>query len=338
MTKLSSNIIFLIAIYNAAFVKSHSWMSDPPAYNQVYKANSCVGAECYQACPSIWNSGMKNSRAKPAKRWQRGQRVVIRWVRNNHRGGMFRVSIVPVEKMMSKEWHAKFALSYGCWDTGVHRCSGEACGTDSDHEAFSRSITVPAVFPDGDYVVGHVWYGGLDYTKQKGDFPDYYSCSFVRIEGGDTEVEEFQPYFEGWVTSDKSGTELCRTAADTTRQCQRQECNTRSFYAVARPFKNGAKPDPIRKREIMEYTGNRSGGKKKNGRPRSSKKPERDSGFFGKRGNPLCSGKVCCPQSCGKCGGRGCNKRGRAGDICCASKVKATGRVCGQEAPPCVIR
>lgn len=338
MMKFSSNIVFLLAVCNVVVVNSHSWMSDPEAYNQVYRANSCTGAECYQACPSIWNSGMKNSRASPAKHWKRGQRVVIRWVRNNHRGGMFRVSIVPVEKMMSKEWHAKFAFLYGCWDTGMHKCTGDACGTDTDHIAFSRPITVPAVYPDGDYVVGHVWYGGLEHTRTKGAFPDYFSCSFVRIKGGDAIVEKFQPSFEGWVASDKHSVRSCLTAADAPRRCQRQECSTKSFYAVARPFRNGAKPDPIRRSDIMKCMGNGGGHKGESRRSESKQDSGRGSGFFERHGNPLCSGKVCCKRSCGKCGGSGCNKRGNSGDICCASKVKAMGRICGRDEPPCVIR
>ncbi|CAM9886006.1 unnamed protein product, partial [Hapterophycus canaliculatus] len=35
--------------------------------------------------------------------------------------------------------------------------------------------------------------------------------------------------------------------------------------------------------------------------------------------------KVCCPASCGSCGGSGCSKRG---DGCCTSDVKDSGVLC----------
>eukprot|EP00903_Cladosiphon_okamuranus_P021365 g19635.t1 len=45
---------------------------------------------------------------------------------------------------------------------------------------------------------------------------------------------------------------------------------------------------------------------------------------------------VCCPLSCGKCGGAGCSKLGEG---CCTRRVKESGDLCSEtNAAPCVIR
>ncbi|CAM9571406.1 unnamed protein product, partial [Hapterophycus canaliculatus] len=44
---------------------------------------------------------------------------------------------------------------------------------------------------------------------------------------------------------------------------------------------------------------------------------------------------VCCPLSCGTCGGEGC---GLLGDGCCTSEIKEAGEICSITASaPCVI-
>ncbi|CAM9499442.1 unnamed protein product, partial [Hapterophycus canaliculatus] len=44
---------------------------------------------------------------------------------------------------------------------------------------------------------------------------------------------------------------------------------------------------------------------------------------------------VCCPLSCGTCGGKGCSSRG---DWCCTSDVKESGDMCSTTgSAPCII-
>lgn len=46
--------------------------------------------------------------------------------------------------------------------------------------------------------------------------------------------------------------------------------------------------------------------------------------------------EVCCPLSCGKCGGRNCSDRG-PNKSCCSSGIKRSRRKCKYNSPPCVL-
>lgn len=46
---------------------------------------------------------------------------------------------------------------------------------------------------------------------------------------------------------------------------------------------------------------------------------------------PICTNEVCCPASCGKCAGDGCNERPGGFVNCCASGILQSGRKCGGE-------
>lgn len=47
--------------------------------------------------------------------------------------------------------------------------------------------------------------------------------------------------------------------------------------------------------------------------------------------------EVCCPKSCGHCGGPGCGTRGRDGE-CCVLQIRKTNNSCSKVRPPCVVR
>eukprot|EP00750_Incisomonas_marina_P007110 INCI14767.2.p1 GENE.INCI14767.2~~INCI14767.2.p1 ORF type:complete len:230 (+),score=44.66 INCI14767.2:179-868(+) len=46
---------------------------------------------------------------------------------------------------------------------------------------------------------------------------------------------------------------------------------------------------------------------------------------------------VCCPKSCGECGGGSCNTRPGGKENCCELEIKATGKACSQNDAPCVV-
>jgi len=51
----------------------------------------------------------------------------------------------------------------------------------------------------------------------------------------------------------------------------------------------------------------------------------------------IASGNVCCPKSCGTCGGAGCSTRPGRGSACCTGKVSTAGKSClVTAAAPCV--
>ena len=46
--------------------------------------------------------------------------------------------------------------------------------------------------------------------------------------------------------------------------------------------------------------------------------------------------RVCCHKACGVCGGSDCASRPGGANVCCEDNVRKSGRVCDQDAPPCV--
>ncbi len=168
-----------------ATAAAHSNLGYPLPYSRI----ACKASEswCKGACPPMWKStrGRYNSPDKPAATWRRGQRVEIVWHKNNHIGGFYRRSLVPVNHMMDRKWHQKAAFEWGCWSQGTFNCGRSArCGGDKKGKAYKNIMTVPSVFPDGDYVFSQAWYGGLHWQGKRPKYSDYYACSFVRIRGG----------------------------------------------------------------------------------------------------------------------------------------------------------
>lgn len=259
MTAIS--LLLLSAL--VALASAHSFMTQPDAFNRVFQTKSCKGDECTNACPNVLRdtSDMSNTPDRPAATWRRGQEVMISWAKNNHRGGLVRVSLVPADSMMSRPWHAKLALFHGCWESGEYACSGELCGSDSDNEGFQRKVAVPSVFPDGLYVAAVVWYGGLHFSRDRGQFPDYFSCSFVRISGGAPLGGSYQP---NWApgdtgrfdavayTGDASKAGMCQTASDEVGECPKTGCTGPAFWAVSKPFQGGRMPDQITPRVVAD--------------------------------------------------------------------------------------
>lgn len=227
------------------------------------------------------------------------------------------ISLVPVPSMNSRNAHIKYALQYGCWESGEYDCraAGDSCGTDKRKRAFRRWLKIPTTYPDGDYVVGYVWFGGLHYRREKGQFPDFWSCSFVKIRGGAPlggwHRAKFVP---GWGRGIVGG--KCQTSASGVGDCARYGCpQRRSFYGIPRPFNTGKVPPGI------------SAGTVKAGFNSNSGDANEVTG--------LCKSNVCCEKRCGRCGGTRCNKL-PGGDKCCIGVIQRSGRPCSKFPPPCI--
>jgi hypothetical protein len=114
--------------------------------------------------------------SNPAATYKRGQMVTIKYNRNNHPpGGFIRMTLVPVSKIMDKAEHAKGAFHFSCWGAGVTQATQaeitrddkgfNIVGNDGDQHSsppayYSSDIIIPDVVPDGDFVLGWVWFGG----------------------------------------------------------------------------------------------------------------------------------------------------------------------------------
>lgn len=273
---------------------------------------------------------MANTIAKPGATWSRGETVNIEWAKNNHGGGFMRLALVPVGVMNDRTWHERLTILHGCWHSGLTGCSGSAkCGTDRDREAFARRVTIPTVFPDGDYVLGFVWYGGV--RKHQGFFPDFFSCSHVRIARGPLGGRH-SPFFEaGNGPSEYVRDGKCYTSAKFIGDCGNTGCLRKpAFWAVPRSFAGGSSPESITP-ELVE---------------RAMEVDEEEVGVddregeLGKENVPggLCKGRICCKKECGKCGGPGCRFRAGGEDGCCMQNIKRSRRLCKEgTAPPCLL-
>lgn len=297
--------------------RAHNWLTHPLTYNTRYSTSSCRDIECVNACPEILSpEDMHNTYERPAVTWRRGEQVKIAWAKNNHHGGMFRVSLLPMPLMHDKVAHSRFAFEYGCWESGEYNCreAGDDCGTDNS-EAYKRQITVPDVYEDGVYVLGYVWYGGLHYSRDHGEFADFYSCAFVRIQGGAPVASSFLPR---WIPGDSEKIEhgMCETSAVTVGECDGSGCwEQRSFMGWASEFWKGY-PAPITSAMVRE------------GKNKHTNVAAQVAGIV--------RSDVVCPKMCGQCGGSNCNKKPGGGSNCCVSEVESSRRSCETHMPPCV--
>lgn len=324
-TKMSHKYVLTtiaLTILQARSIHSHNWMTIPLAYNTRFPTRDCAGNECNNACPPILNrADMANTPQNPAAEWRRGQRVRICYARNNHHGGIARFSLVPVNVMSSRRAHDVLTLFHTCWDAGMENCRllKEPCGTDRSF-AFCRSFVVPDVFPDGDYVLGHVWYGGLHFSRDRGHFPDFYSCSFVRVRGGVNRKcwPRFKKFFEPG-TGRKVRWGKCHTSSTKVGECDRVGCKSkRSFYAVPDGFGPATSVEPIRCKVLDDAF------------------KQKDSGDMNLLMG-VCNYQVCCPERCGRCGGLRCERRPGGGANCCTNQIQSKSyRTCDKFPPPCI--
>lgn len=212
-------------------VYAHTNLVNPRPYNPI----DCNPPDCFKACPPIWKMGpaaARNSPQKPSKIYKRGQWIDLSWHRNNHFGGFVRFSLVPVKFMFNHWWHAKMAFHWACFESNQFFCGNHGgtvwhrCGTDSYGLAYRTFTKIPEVFPDGDYVLAMAWTGGLHFELERAQFRDYYSCSFVKIQGGPT-TWRYRPTFRpGWsrYAALRRRGNVCMSTSQWVHQCAGNEC------------------------------------------------------------------------------------------------------------------
>lgn len=238
---LSRTVCIVLCASVAAVATAHFNLQDPKPYNAI----DCNPPECPGPCPSVWRAGRgraSNSPNAPAATWRRGQRVVVRWHRNNHQGGFVRRALVPISHMRNRRWHARTAFEWGCFSSGRHRCKRQRgrCGSDKRKFAYSATVKVPLVYPDGDYVFAQAWFGGLHWTRKRAYFANYYTCAFVRIRGGPQRPR----FFPRWAPA--SGWGKCVTTSDRLGECDGIRCKRNPVVAtVPAVFQKGKRPPAI---------------------------------------------------------------------------------------------
>ncbi len=239
--------VFLLAALTSR-VAAHSNLGYPLPYNRL----ACkAGARwCHGGCPPLWRSGWARARNRPglpAAVWRRGQTVDIVYHKNNHRGGFFRRSLVPVRHMFDNAWHCRGAFEWGCWSQGAFKCGrSQLCGEDQFGLSYKTKMKVPLVFPDGDYVFAQVWYGGVFWRGTRPEFPDYTACSFVRIRGGPTAPLHHPTFSRGHNRRRSIPNGVCETGSLWPDECGGRACiHKKVKYTKPGEFLRGRRPPPV---------------------------------------------------------------------------------------------
>lgn len=197
--------------------------------------NNCPGP-CIDTSKKSW----RDASGRPTV-YRRGQTVPLVWARNGHTGGFVRFSLVPRSSRMSKGAHNRMAFRYACFESGVHKCREDRCGTDRNGNAYRTMAQIPTTHPDGEYVLGFAWYGGT--TANRYGFGDYYSCANVIIRGGPMTSKYTPKFIPGEGTG---GKKTCSSATKRLGECAREPC--RKHYerdVIPLEFSNGRRPKPI---------------------------------------------------------------------------------------------
>lgn len=133
---------------------------------------------------------------------------------------------MPLWAASSKLYHARAAFHYGCWSAGEFRCKpGSAefrrdCAEDRRGTAYRGSLRVPPHLPDGEYVLGFVWYGGY-VGDHHSEFGDYYDCARVRVRGG---VRQEWSHTPTWAAGPGEFSDSCRASVNRVGTCWREPC------------------------------------------------------------------------------------------------------------------
>lgn len=198
--------------------------SDPP--------HNCPGP-----CPIMPDMLRKDvSKTNPPLIAGRGETITIGTLRNNHIGGFGRWTMVHVKDMMNRTAHEVNAFRFDCADAGQKKCEPRVkerdCSVDQQNSTYTHNVTIPAVFSDGVYVIGWVWFAGVNENAFNGFFGDYHDCSFIEIKGGVPLEKQYTPVFDnaGSPTAE-NGTCLATTTA--VGDCPREPCKPRAGSAFA---------------------------------------------------------------------------------------------------------
>lgn len=251
------HFILISILYFICQCNSHSFLIDPKGDFKFIKKPECrVGGpphapndSCPGPCISL-ESWQHDSKAKPVKTFKRGEKYKMVWTRNNHNGGFVRFSIVPIHQRMNHNAHNMLAFRYACFDSDQSNCNykpSSFCGTDGRRTVFRTRITIPTIYPDGDYVLGWAWFGGI--MRNSSYFGDYWSCTYITIRGGDSETETYPRIFipgenlpSKWRNTDPS----CLSTVDNVGICLEEPCLGREpKYMVPAHFQEGFPSSPI---------------------------------------------------------------------------------------------
>lgn len=265
-------VLFCLSLFTPS--TAHSTLGDPrPTVSRACRLGGSPLAD-FKTCPGPCDISIRRNQRNvtspnnPAHVYSRGQVVSIKYQRNNHGpGGFLRLSLVPIDKMMSKEAHAANAFHYSCWgavsvaadsrEQLIDKQGYSLVGSDGKFHNLPTSyyevkVKIPTVVPDGVYALGYVWYGGMGGTIYQntprspfkyGHFADYWACAYVKIQGGTTVQSKYTPVFEN--NLNKFWGNGCMSANDAPGYCSYEPCKVEGHIQMPKEFKNGSQPKHI---------------------------------------------------------------------------------------------
>eukprot|EP00168_Porphyra_purpurea_P008191 TRINITY_DN2031_c0_g1_i1.p1 TRINITY_DN2031_c0_g1~~TRINITY_DN2031_c0_g1_i1.p1 ORF type:complete len:310 (-),score=73.95 TRINITY_DN2031_c0_g1_i1:128-1057(-) len=170
--------------------------------------------------------------------------------RNNHEGGFVRLALVPLKYRDNAAMHKKYAFHYQCFRSDPFTCKTKTERLvdgwfDERNVAYKTHVKVPRHIPNGVYVLGWVWYGGLHTNMPwTGYYGDYYSCSYVRIHGGGPLSWSHQPTW--WTGRSSLFKGVCETSTTRIGECPSEPCvDHPRQLRVPEEFESGAMPPPL---------------------------------------------------------------------------------------------
>lgn len=230
MNSLSTILLSLFLLFSLA--TAHSFLIVPKGDFKTYNKPECrLGGPPHSPddnCPGpcISKDAWQYDKNATSTTYARGQNVTMIWTRNNHVGGFVRFALVPEYQRMNRTAHSIMAFRYACYESDKHLCRlnttlERRCGTDD--YLYRTTVTIPTALPDGKYVLGFTWFGGL--SMKTSYFSDYWSCSDVHIKGGPF-TQTYKPQFIPGknVPGVSANNPSCPSAVNAMGLCTREPC------------------------------------------------------------------------------------------------------------------
>ncbi|GLD96854.1 hypothetical protein PINS_up005537 [Pythium insidiosum] len=180
-----------LSLLSAPGVEAHSWLVKPVGRDNGPRTD----IENAMACPSNQRGQVTSFRA--------GEKIDVRYWRNNHIGGFIRWSIVPAGNE-TKENFDKSVFFYTCRESGAtclpkgsnERWSGD--NSEANTISCGDTITLPDWLPAGDYVMQWMWFavghsnGNIGWAE-----PQFKSCADIRLTSSGSGSKPKCPTFVG---------------------------------------------------------------------------------------------------------------------------------------------
>ncbi|KAJ9072895.1 hypothetical protein DSO57_1022362 [Entomophthora muscae] len=204
-----------------AGVQCHSNMFYPkPRGNLQWWGYCSRGENCKTACDSPKNKANIGPGTLIVKR---GDKMTVKWKRQNHPGGFVRLAMVPLKDSDEESKFDSNPIKYVCYETNckesVHQ---EILGKNNGpgDGLCSTDIHIPGNLHDGPVTLQWKWYGGgVYYADRNTSFAHYVSCADLRVQGGTKSGAKPKPVFKGGDVATSRNDQCRYWSTDSVHKC-----------------------------------------------------------------------------------------------------------------------